>query len=96
MEAIVEAGAAERRIEIGSRADDRSVEGWVADTGVGVAEDVAERLFHPFVTTKEHGMGLGLTITRSIIEAHGGRLWFEPGAAGGSVFRFTLPRGADA
>jgi len=96
MEAIVEAGAAERRIEIGSRADDRAVEGWVADTGGGVPEDVAERLFQPFVTTKEHGMGLGLTITRSIIEAHGGRLWFEPGAAGGSVFRFTLPRGADA
>jgi C4-dicarboxylate-specific signal transduction histidine kinase len=95
MEAIVEAGAGERRIEIGSRADDRSVEGWVADSGAGVAEDVAERLFHPFVTTKEHGMGLGLTITRSIIEAHGGRLWFEPGAAGGTVFRFTLPRGAD-
>jgi two-component system sensor kinase FixL len=96
MEAIMEAGVAERRIEICSRADDRSVEGWVADTGGGVAEEVAERLFHPFVTTKEHGMGLGLTITRSIFEAHGGRLWFEPGETGGSVFRFMLPRGADA
>jgi C4-dicarboxylate-specific signal transduction histidine kinase len=96
MEAIVESGGGERRIEIGSTADAASVEGWIADTGTGVSPDVAERLFHPFVTTKEHGMGLGLTITRSIFEAHGGRLWFEPGAERGSVFRFTLPRGADA
>ena len=92
----MESGGAERRIEIGSRADTTKVEGWVADTGGGVPPEVAERLFHPFVTSKEHGMGLGLTITRSIFEAHGGDLWFEPGEERGSVFRFTLPRGADA
>ena len=83
MEAIVESGGGERRIEIGSRADAASVEGWVADTGAGVPPEIAERLFHPFVTTKEHGMGLGLTITRSIFEAHGGALVVRAGRGAG-------------
>ena len=49
-----------------------------------------DRLFEPFVTTKHHGMGLGLSICRSIVEAHGGRLWCEPNPVGGTIFRFTL------
>lgn len=63
----------------------------VADTGPGLAQDVASRLFASFVSTKPGGMGMGLSISRTIIEAHGGRLWAEPNPDGGTVFRFTLP-----
>ncbi len=62
----------------------------VADTGPGVDEAAAARLFQPFVTTKASGMGVGLSISRTIVEAHGGRIWTEPNAGGGAVFRFTL------
>lgn len=63
----------------------------VADTGKGISAEVAEQLFQPFVTSKEHGMGIGLSICRTIIEAHGGRIWFEPTAGRGTVFHFTVP-----
>ena len=63
----------------------------VADTGRGLAEDVRARLFEPFVTTKESGMGVGLSICRSIIESHGGTLRAVDNPGGGTVFRFTLP-----
>ncbi|WP_367280031.1 PAS domain S-box protein [Sphingomonas sp. LHG3406-1] len=63
----------------------------VADTGKGIAKDMAPQLFQPFVSSKEHGMGIGLSICRTIIEAHGGRIWFEPGRAGGTMFHFTVP-----
>lgn len=66
------------------------VEVSVADTGPGIAPDVAHQLFQPFVTTKPQGMGVGLSISRTIVEAHGGRIWVEPGPDGGAVFRFTL------
>lgn len=62
----------------------------VADNGPGVPAEIAAQLFRPFATTKPQGMGLGLAISKSIIEAHGGRLWLEP-AEPGSIFRFTLP-----
>ena len=67
------------------------VEFAVADSGPGIAHDVADRIFEPFVTTKRNGMGMGLSICRSIIESHGGRLEFEPNPEGGALFRFTLP-----
>jgi len=63
----------------------------VRDSGPGIADSMADTLFLPFTTTKEHGMGLGLSISRSIIELHGGRLWLEPSTGPGSDFRFTLP-----
>ena len=63
----------------------------VADTGPGIAPELADRLFQPFVTTKATGMGLGLSICREIVEAHHGRLTTAPGPSGGSVFRVTLP-----
>ena len=62
----------------------------VADSGHGIADDVAERLFEPFHSTKETGMGLGLSISATIIAAHGGRLWAEPSKFGGTAFHFTI------
>jgi two-component system sensor kinase FixL len=62
----------------------------VADTGSGLAADIAPRLFEPFVSAKEKGMGLGLSISRSIVEAHGGRIRAAPNPGGGTIFRFTL------
>jgi PAS domain S-box-containing protein len=66
------------------------VEFAVADSGPGIDPDVADRLFEPFVSTKRSGMGMGLSICRSIIESHGGLLEFEPNPEGGAVFHFTL------
>jgi PAS domain S-box-containing protein len=63
----------------------------VSDTGVGVAPEQLPRLFDPFYTTKTDGLGMGLSICRSIIESHGGRLWAEPNPGFGMTFRFTLP-----
>lgn len=62
----------------------------VADSGPGLAEDVADRLFEPFRSTKATGMGLGLSISATIIAAHGGRIWAEPSKLGGTAFHFTI------
>ncbi len=63
----------------------------VGDTGSGIPPEISAKLFQPFVTTKSEGMGIGLSVCRTIIEAHGGLLWVEPNPSGGSIFRFTLP-----
>jgi signal transduction histidine kinase len=65
----------------------------VADSGPGIDPKNLERVFDRFFTTKSQGMGMGLSVCRSIIEAHDGRLWAESGAHGGSVFRISLPIG---
>jgi two-component system sensor kinase FixL len=67
------------------------VEVSVSDTGSGIAPEVADQLFHPFITTKRQGMGVGLSISRSIVESHGGQIRAEPNGGGGTVFRFTVP-----
>ncbi len=74
-----------------AKVEDDMIEIEVSDTGSGFHDDVKANLFQTFFTTKETGMGVGLSISRSIIEAHGGRMWAESNAAGGATFRFTLP-----
>jgi two-component system, LuxR family, sensor kinase FixL len=80
-----------RDLTIRTVAEGDIVEVGVSDTGPGLSEEVAARLFQPFVTTKEQGMGIGLTICQSIIEAHNGRIWATPNPDGGVEFRFRLP-----
>jgi two-component system sensor kinase FixL len=82
------------RRELEIRTDTR-VDGFtevaVSDTGAGLSDEIRGSLFSPFVTTKKEGMGVGLSISRGIIEAHGGEISGEPNASGGATFRFTLP-----
>jgi two-component system sensor kinase FixL len=73
-----------------SPAPDNMIEISVADTGGGIAPEIADQLFQPFVTTKSHGMGVGLSISRTIIESHGGSITHRPNLGGGTVFSFTL------
>jgi two-component system sensor histidine kinase DctS len=72
-----------------------AAQGWlefsVADVGPGIPEEVAQQLFTPFFTTKSEGMGLGLSMCRTVVEQHGGLLDFEPNRPQGTIFRFTLP-----
>jgi signal transduction histidine kinase len=63
----------------------------ISDTGVGLPAEGADQIFDAFFTTKSQGTGMGLAITRSIVEAHGGRLWASPNAERGATFYFTLP-----
>ena len=92
MEAV--AGRERRNVRIGaSRANGESVAVWVRDSGPGLSEDVRERLFQPFVTTKPEGTGLGLSICQTIIRAHGGTIEARAAPGGGAEFRFTLPTG---
>jgi C4-dicarboxylate-specific signal transduction histidine kinase len=86
----VEAGA--RELSISTEQDQTGVLVAVRDSGAGVDPTHLERIFEAFYTTKSSGVGMGLSICRSIIDAHGGRLWAEANEPRGAVFQFTLPR----
>lgn len=82
-----------RELRVGAHAEGSDfVRVHVIDTGPGVSRALTERLFEPFVSDKPHGMGVGLSISRGIVEAHGGRLWVERAIGGGAAFYFTLRR----
>jgi signal transduction histidine kinase len=95
MEAMSDVAPPERRVKVRATVDtddgQPSVTFRVEDRGVGLKPEDMPRLFEAFYTTKPHGMGLGLAISRSIVEAHGGRLWAEPNHEKGAVFAFRLP-----
>ena len=91
MEAIDGAGAGERRVTLSaSRANEETIEIQVRDSGPGLSAATAEKVFEPFYTTKSEGIGIGLALSRSIVDAHGGRLWADASSPG-AVFRLTLP-----
>lgn len=83
-----------RQIEVRMTGDADGVEIGIADRGCGIDETAAAHLFEPFYTTKSEGMGMGLNICRSVVEAHRGRLWYEPNPGGGSVFHAQFPAAA--
>jgi signal transduction histidine kinase len=76
---------------VSRRSEDGQLTVSILDTGVGVSSEQAEQIFNAFVTSKPQGIGMGLAISRSIIESHGGRLWATPNAGPGATFQFTLP-----
>jgi PAS domain S-box-containing protein len=93
-EAMSSVGWQPRELLIRSEQAEPGVLVTVTDTGVGIPPENREQVFDPFVTSKEEGLGLGLSISRTIIESHGGRLWTTPGHTGqGTTFQFTLPTG---
>jgi C4-dicarboxylate-specific signal transduction histidine kinase len=97
IEAMTRISDRPRRLVIQSQMQDADeVRVSVEDSGIGVRAEIMGRLFEPFFTTRSQGIGMGLPISRSIVEAHGGRLWAESTVSQGSVFQFTLPRGGDA
>jgi two-component system, LuxR family, sensor kinase FixL len=89
--------AQDRRVTVRARHNgDPAVEIAVSDSGPGIPADQLARVFDPFFTTKEHGMGMGLAISRTIIAAHGGELWAENNDGRGATFRFTLKTAGEA
>jgi len=92
MDAVGSDAANGRRVAVAARREGRDTLAFsVADTGTGIPSARIERVFDPFFTTKASGIGMGLSISRSIVESHGGRIWAENNAEGGATFRFTLP-----
>lgn len=91
IEAMTAVGQEGREITLNMSANDREVTVSVADTGPGLTPQALQHVFDPFFTTKEDGMGIGLAISRSIIEAHGGSIEAGPNGARGGIFRFSLP-----
>ena len=97
IDAMSSVAQASRQLTIGSKIDNGgSVLVTVKDCGVGLTEEDARRIFDAFYTTKPGGLGMGLSVSRSIVEAHGGRLWATANPEGGSTFQFTLPAAESA
>jgi C4-dicarboxylate-specific signal transduction histidine kinase len=95
VQAMREVTERKRELTLSSTVEPGSVLISVKDTGAGLDPSAAERMFQPFFTTKPDGLGMGLAICRSIIEAHGGRLWVSPRAPHGADVRFTIPLWAE-
>jgi len=91
IEAISDGGTAPREVTVAATVEAERIEVAVRDSGVGLPPAIAEKLFTPFFTTKPSGLGLGLAISRSIVETHGGRIWATSNADRGTTFRFYLP-----
>lgn len=92
LDAIEERNSGERLVTVRTRLDqDSELETTIADTGRGMTKQQLSKLFTPYFSTKSHGLGVGLTISKTIIEAHGGRLWGQPNSERGMTFGFTLP-----
>ncbi len=92
IEAMATVNDRPRRLTVRSESQgSREIRVAVQDSGIGLSDEVKVRLFEPFFTTRTKGMGMGLSISRSIIEAHGGRLWAESNGSAGATFQFTLP-----
>jgi two-component system sensor kinase FixL len=97
IEAMIEKKNPVRRLSIESRINEQgNVEITVADTGHGIESEMIDELFEPFYTSKSSGMGMGLSICRSIIEAHDGRLWAESRKSKGTRFHIAIPLSAGA
>lgn len=95
MDSMSEVPADDRRLDIATRRRDaRSIEVTVVDSGAGVKANELARLFDSFYTTKPHGMGLGLSIARAIVQTHGGNIWAQSNGARGAAFTFTIPMAA--
>jgi signal transduction histidine kinase len=92
IEAVGDVAGRPRELQVRSRQSEAGeVVVAVQDSGVGIGTQRVARLFDPFVTTKPGALGMGLSISRSIVEAHGGRLWASPNAGPGATFQFALP-----
>ena len=95
MDAVRDAAEGERKITVLTSAEEEgAVQLAVADTGPGLDEEQLGRIFEPFYTTKPDGLGMGLAVSRTIIDAHGGKLWAENSPDGGATFRVSLPAGS--
>jgi signal transduction histidine kinase len=87
-----EASPEGERVELHASADEQAVRFEVRDHGPGLSQEQRERLFRPFFTTKPHGHGLGLAVSRNIVLEHGGRIEADAAPGGGAIFKVTLPR----
>jgi two-component system, LuxR family, sensor kinase FixL len=97
MDALNGVSPQDRCVSVTARLDGtQTVEIAVSDTGHGIPAEKLAHVFDPFFTTKPNGIGMGLPISRTIVEAHGGRLWAENNNGGGAAFRFTLPIAEEA
>jgi signal transduction histidine kinase len=97
LEAMAEQPVGERRLSIQAMRDDGKAVVSIRDTGVGIAEDMLDRVFEGFYTTKPQGLGIGLQVCRSIMESHRGAIWAKANPDRGATFHFTMPlAGRDA